>query len=117
MPQLKVIDQDAAFFANHPDRQARIRLPGRGPATNAQRAVRIVEESAGEFFSLGEHDKSRRRIIIWRVPRNNLHFDPRKPPLIKIPFLAFADETIEDRDDILLPILHSIMVDAKARTG
>lgn len=117
MPQLKVIDQDVAFFADHPDRQARIRLPGRGPAINAQRAVRITDESAGEFFSLGEHDKSRRRIIIWRVPRDNPHFNPQRPPLIKIPFLAFADETIEDRDDVLLPIIHQIMQDAARKHG
>lgn len=117
MSHLKLIDPDAQFFADHPDRQARIRLPGRGPAINAQRAVRIQDECAGEFFSLGEHDKSRRRIIIWRVPRDNLHFNPQHPPLIKIPFLAFADETIEDRDDVLLPIVHEIMSEAARKHG
>ena len=114
---LKAIDPDAQFFADHPDRQAHIRLPGRGPAINAQRAVRIQDESAGEFFSLGEHDKSRRRILIWRVPRGNPHFDPRKPPLLKISFLAFADEEIADRDDILLPIIAQIMGDARKKYG
>jgi len=34
---------------------------------------------------------------------------------MKIPFLAFSDETIEDRDDILLPIIEEIMLDAYAR--
>ena len=32
--------------------------------------------------------------------------------ILVIPFLAFADETIEDRDDILLPLIHRIMMDA-----
>jgi hypothetical protein len=117
MTQLKVIDPDVAFFADHPDRYARIRLPGKGPAINAQRAVRIVEELSGEFFSLGDHDKSRRRVLIWRVPRGNKHFDPRAPRLLKIPFLAFADEEIADCDEILLPIIHEIMQDAARKHG
>lgn len=114
---LRIIDPDAQFFAEHPDRQAHIRIPRKGPSINAQRAVRITSESEGEFFSLGEHDKSRRRIIIWRVPRDNPHFNPQRPPLIKIPFLAFADETIEDRDDVLLPIIEEIMRDAARKHG
>ena len=117
MSQLKALDQDAQFFADHPDRQARIRLPGRGPAINAQRAVRIQDEMAGEFFSLGEHDKSRRRIIIWRVPKDNPQFNPKAPQLLKLPFLAFADEEIADRDDILLPIVREIKQDAAKKFG
>jgi hypothetical protein len=30
-----------------------------------------------------------------------------------IPFLLFADETVEDRDDILGPIFHEIMRQAR----
>lgn len=101
------MDQDAQFFTDHPDRRSRIRLPG-GPAPfkDAQRAVRYLSEAEMEFRSLGPHDKSRRRILVWRAPADH----PTHPNhLLKIPFLAFADETIEDRDDVLLPIIHDLM--------
>ncbi len=114
---MRVVDSDAQFFADHPDRQARIRMPGKGPAINAQRAVRIQDECAGEFFSLGEHDKSRRRIIVYRLPKDNPRFNPDRPQLLKIPFLAFADEEIADRDDVLLPIIHEIMLDGAKKHG
>ena len=105
------MDQDEQFFRQHPDRQSRIRLPG-GPAPfkDAQRAVYYLSECELEFRSLGDHDKDRRRILVWRAPADH----PSHPNhLLKIPFLAFADETIEDRDDVLLPIIHQIMTDAK----
>ena len=89
--------QDAAFFAQHADRQAHIRCP-------------VTKESSGEFWKLGTHDPDRRRILLWRVPAENPYFNPDKQQLLKIPFLAFADETIEDRDDILLPIIAEIMM-------
>lgn len=101
------MDPDARFFQQHPDRRARIRLPG-GPAPyrDQQRAVRYLAESELEFRSLGPHDKERRRIIVWRAPADH----PTHPNhLLKIPFLLFADETVEDRDDVLLPIVHEIM--------
>jgi len=34
-----------------------------------------------------------------------------------VPFLMFADESIEDTDEVLAPILHGIMEDARARYG
>jgi hypothetical protein len=105
---------DEQFFATYSDRQARIRLPGKELVKDRQRGVRYEDECRGEFWSLGPHDKDRRRLLIWRVPKDNPHYDPMKPKLLKIPFLAFADETIENRDDILLPILHSIMENARA---
>lgn len=111
-PSLSIIDPDQQFFIDHPDRQARIRLPIPKRAINKQRAVVFEDECAGEFFHIGPHEKNRRRILIWRVPPNNPHYDDKKQPLLKIPFLAFADETIEDRDDILLPIIHTIMQEA-----
>jgi hypothetical protein len=103
-------DIDAQFFTQHPDRQARIRLPG-GPAPyrDKQRSVHLLSESELQFRSLGPHDKSRRRILVWRVPADR---GEHANSLMKIPFLAFADETIEDRDDVLLPILHEIMKQA-----
>jgi len=93
-------NSDKNFFQDHPDRQAHIRLPYAG-------------EADGEFWSLGEHNRARRRILIWRVPYDNPHYDKLRQPLLKIPFLAFADETIEDTDEILLPIIHTIMMEAK----
>lgn len=110
-------DPDEQFFAAHPDRFSRIREPGKGPVRDRQRAVRIQDECAGEFFSLGDHDKARRRILVWRVPRGHPLFDPRKEKLLKIPFLAFADEEIDDRDDILLPIIAEIMSEAAVKHG
>jgi hypothetical protein len=107
-------DTDAQWFADHKDRQAHIREPIKQLETDKRsHTTRYVEESAGEFFSLGEHDKDRRRILLWRVPATNPFYDPNKPQILKIPFLLFADETVEDRDDILLPIIHQIMVDAR----
>jgi hypothetical protein len=107
------MDPDDQFFQAHPDRRARIRLPAKSmPYKDQQRAVRYLSESEMEFRSLGPHDVSRRRILVWRCPPDH----PSHPNhLLKIPFLAFADETIEDRDDILLPIIHQIMLDARGR--
>ena len=104
------MDQDAQFFTDHPDRKSRIREPVKAvPYKDAQRAVRYLSESEMEFRSLGPHDKSRRRILVWRAPADHA---THANHLLKIPFLLFADETVEDRDDVLLPIIHKIMKDA-----
>jgi hypothetical protein len=95
-------DPDAEFFTFHPDRQARIRSP-------------IGPECHQEFHRLGDLLASRRRILVWRVPPENPFYDPVKRPLLKIPFLKFSDETIEDNDETLLPILHELMEDAKRK--
>ncbi len=97
-------NSDKRFFKDHLDRQAHIRLP-------------YHDECSGEFFSLGDHQRTRRRILLWRVPRNNPHYARMKEPIIKIPFLSFADENIEDNDDILLPIIDTIMNEAAAAQG
>lgn len=108
-------DIDAQFFQQHPQRQARIRKPLRQIGINKQRATAFVDECENEFRSLGEHDRKRRWIIVWRVPPENPHYAVQgAPSLLKIPFLAFADEAIEDTDDVLLPILHTIMTEAAA---
>lgn len=91
---------DALFFIQHPDRYAHIRNP-------------VTAECRGEWWKIGSHDPSRRRILLWRVPRDNPAYNEQRRPLLKIPFLAFSDETIEDTDEVLLPIIHSIMTDAK----
>jgi hypothetical protein len=108
-----VPDPDAQFFQQHPDRKAHIREPRNEPSIDKQRAIRYKQECEGEFWSLGPHDKSRRRILLWRVPEDNPAYDPDKRPLLKIPFLMFSDETVEDRDDVLLPIIHELMETAR----
>lgn len=106
---LEIVHQrsDEGFFADHPDRHARMRRAYKG-------------ECEGEFWALGPHPRERRRIILWRVPELNPAYDELKKrhggtPLLKIPFLVFADETVEDTDAILLPIVHTIMIEAAAR--
>jgi hypothetical protein len=88
---------DGTYFRRFPDRFYHIR--------NA-----YIGENAGEFFSLGDHDKSRRRIILCRADAGQKPLPDNK--VMKIPFLAFADETIEDTDDVLFPIVRDIMLDA-----
>lgn len=88
---------DEQYFKVFPDRQAHIRFPT--PTNECHR----------EFNALGDHPAHRRRILLYKVPKDNPMYDPKRPQILKIPFLAFADETIEDRDDILLPIISTIM--------
>ena len=90
---------DASFFFQRPDRQTHMRNVYQG-------------ECEAEFRSLGDHLVNRRRILLWRVPKDNPHWNPDRPQILKVPFLAFADEVIEDTDQILLPILHKIMENA-----
>jgi hypothetical protein len=103
-------DPDAQWFKDHLDRQSHIRNPIKILVTDKQRASRYVDESEGEFWSLGDHNKDRRRILLWKVPKDNVFYDPRKPQILKIPMLAYADESIEDSDAVLLPIIHEIML-------
>ncbi|PWU21830.1 MAG: hypothetical protein C5B50_00675 [Verrucomicrobia bacterium] len=112
---MRAIDQDAAFFQQHPDRWAHIRTPGRVLVRDRQRAVSYQTECEGEFWSLGPHNHLRRRIILWRVPPDNPFYNPAAPQILKIPFLLFSDEAVEDRDDILLPIIHQLMMNEKAK--
>lgn len=106
---------DEEFFANFPSRQTRIRLPGRELHKDQQRSVRYLDESELQFRSLGPHDVSRRRMLLYRIPRDNPMWDPENPQILKIPFLAFADETIENEDHVLLPIIQGILTDAARR--
>ncbi len=106
-------EEDVRFFFQHPDRKAHIRTPKMEIAVDRQRAASYADEMEREFRTLGPHKKDRRRIILWRIPEDNPFYDPKKPGILKIPMLAFSDETIEDRDDIILPILQEIMMAAK----
>lgn len=95
-------NSDKNFFKQHPDRSAHIRLP-------------YLDECAGEFWSLGDHQRTRRRILLCRVDHQGRKLPDGK--ILKIPFLAFSDETIADRDDVLLPVLQEIMQDALKQHG
>jgi hypothetical protein len=107
---LRKLDEDGQWFSDHPDRASHIREPFKMLARDKQHAVRYIPECEMEFRSLGDHNKDRRRILLWKVPKDNIFYDPRKPQLLKIPMLAYADESIEDSDAVLLPIIHEIML-------
>ncbi len=107
---MKQLDPDAIWFFEHPARYARIRKPMLEMAKNRQRAVGYMDENEHEFRTLGDHDRNRRRIIVWRMPADNIYYDPAKPQLLKIPYLLFADESVEDTDEILLPLIHDLMI-------
>lgn len=93
---------DEGFFKKYPNRCCHIRRA-------------FDRESEGEFWSLGPHECHRRRILLWRPMEGHPSYKKEKCPLLKIPFLAFADETIEDRDEVLLPIIAEIMKDERER--
>lgn len=113
----EIVLTDEQFFAQYPDRQARIRKPVMTPVKNAQRAVQYTGEFEGEFWSLGAHDHDRRRVIVWRIPQDNPHFGAEGRTLMPIPFLLFSDETVEDNDTVLLPLIHNLMLDASETGG
>lgn len=85
---------DSDYFRYNHHRKAHIRKAFAG-------------ENEAEFQTLGYHEKNRRRILLTRVDYER-NFLP-KQKVLKIPFLAFADEEIADRDDVLLPIIEEIM--------
>ena len=99
IPKQWIDQQDVCFFFAHPDRQAHIRSP-------------FGDEMKGEFWAIGDHDRNRRRVLLWWVPQDNPYYSTDRS-FLKIPFLLFSDETVEDRDDVLLPILHAVMSTAK----
>jgi hypothetical protein len=111
------MDDDSHFFKDHPDRYAHIREPKMVLVKLPSRQVKYVPEMSGEFWSLGEHNKDRRRILLWRVPESHPAYDPKEMKILRIPFLLFSDETIDDTDSTLLPIIHEIMVNAAKKQG
>lgn len=100
---------DSEFFNSNPLRQARIRLPGKEPFKDKQRAVRYLDEFEIQFRALGAHDPKQRRVLVWRLPSDNEFYDPEKPQLIPVPFLAKPGEVIENTDEVLLPLLAELM--------
>jgi hypothetical protein len=102
-------DQDIQFFQTYPDRRARIRLPGKVAHRDAQRSVRYLDEEEMGFRALGSHDPKRRRIIAYRLPADH---PTHSNHILKIPMLAFSDESIEDTDAVLVPIVAELMTQA-----
>lgn len=116
MAQNPSLIDDTQFFSAHPDRQSRIRPPSHLIDMDRRSHVtKYVWECEKEFISLGDHSRDRRRILVWRVPPDNPYYKKAKQPLVKIPFLLFSDETVEDNDETLLPILHQIMLEQRDR--
>lgn len=95
-------DDDPIWFGLHKDRQCRIREPN-------------TFEFWTAWQQLGGHDATRRRVLVWRVPENNPGRRVIHDGLMRIPFLMRADETIENADGVLLPILDSLMTDAMGK--
>lgn len=94
--------QDNIFFQKWPDRQAHIRKP-------------FGNESHEEFATLGPHEKLRRRIILYKVPADNAYVLKYGRKILKIPYLLFGDETVEDTDEILLPVIQGLMEQVRAQ--
>jgi hypothetical protein len=88
---------DSDFFRRYPTRMYRIRHIYNG-------------ECEQEFTALGMHEARRRRVILTRVDALQQPLSGNK--IMKIPFLAFSDEAIEDNDDVLFPIVRDILTDA-----
>jgi hypothetical protein len=104
---------DEVFFQIWPDRNHHIRKPNREMKRNKQRAIVYEEECEAEFGQLGAHSKKDRWILLWRVPVDNPWYDPRKPPILKIPLIGVPGESIEDTEEYLRPLLADVMVDAR----
>ena len=94
---------DLAFFGQHKDRDFHIRLP-------------VGDEFRREFETLGMHNKDRERVITWRIPKNH-PAKQHRGNLLRVPFLAFADETIEDTDAVLGPLWRGLMDNAADQYG
>lgn len=90
---------DEIWFAEHPDRQTHIRTAQPG-------------ESEKEFRALGPHHVSRRRVLLWKIPADA---PIGAGKIADIPFVAAADESVEDTDAVLLPILAEFMGKARAQ--
>ena len=102
-----MVDPDVQFFTQHPDRKYRIRAPLKQMVTDRQRAAHVVDECEREFRSLGDHRRDRRRIILVRADHRGALLPDGK--ILKIPFLLFADENVEDDDRTLAPIVFEMM--------
>lgn len=98
---LTIIDTDEQFFKQHTDRRARVRKARDG-------------EFKGEFASLGPHEPNRRYVIVWKT-------DPvpgfSRGRVLKTPFIATADESIEDSERVARELLDGAMRQAAVSYG
>ena len=92
---------DTWWFKDRPRRQARIRTPG-------------VTEFLTAWQMLGDHDASRRRVLVWRVPRDNPYRKLVPDGFIRVPFICRSDESFADDDSVTLRVLDELMRDAQA---
>ena len=104
---------DSAFFNDNGLRQARIREPRKFYNRNKQRGIDIIWEHAEAWGHLAKHRKGERRIIVYRLPPDNVHYDPDKPQLLQIPYVLMPGEIIPDTDEALLPLIAQIMESAR----
>ena len=102
-------DPDVAFFIEHPDRKYRIRVPGKQMVIDKQRGSHVIDECEPEFRSLGDHRRDRRRIVLCRADHRGIPLADGK--VLKLPILLFADESIEDTDAVLGPIVFRMMIE------
>ena len=86
------VNDDVIWFKQRQRRQARIRRPA-------------GTEFSLSFEMLGMHDDTRRHVVVARCPKTA--YTPRG--LMRVPFLANGDETIEDSDEVALRILDELM--------
>jgi hypothetical protein len=92
-------DDDVIWFRQRARRDYRIRVPAQG-------------EFACAWIMLGMHNQDRRRVLVWRVPKNNPGRKMIPDGLMRVPFLAEADESIEDDDFVLKRLMARMMKDA-----
>ena len=94
---------DTWWFKDRPRRQARIRTPG-------------VTEFLTAWQMLGAHEASRRRVLVWRVPRDNPYRKLVPDGFIRVPFIAKGDESFADSDAVALRVLDELMRQAQEAT-
>ena len=90
------MNDDLRYFTQLPKRQTRLRTPAPGEFVTSWRL-------------LGDHQPDRRRVLIWRVPADNPGRRLIEDGLMRIPILLRSDETVENDDATLLPILDAQM--------
>ncbi len=102
-------DTDAQFFLEHPNRKFRIRTPLKEMVIDKQRGSHVVDECEHDFRSLGDHRRDRRRIVLCRADHRGNPLPDGK--ILKLPILLFADESVEDDDRVLAPLVFQLMAE------
>ena len=95
------MNDDPLYFRQQPRRSHRLRTPAPG-------------EFAHAWQTLGGHEASRRRVLVWRVPKDNPMRDAVPGGMMRIPFIMRQDEAIADDETTLATLLAHMMKDAAA---